>query len=88
MVPASLPTTQEGLITLQARHAMELHEEVLKEKGQTAQLQELELEKVRAELELLKEKMAPAAITMGAEPGELTLEALSLLSLHPGVSSC
>ena len=66
---------------------MELHEEALKEKGRTAQLQELELEKVRAELELLKGKATPATIAVEAEPGELTPEVLSLLSLHPGVTS-
>jgi hypothetical protein len=87
MAPASLPTTQEGLIALQARHATEMHEAALKEKGRAAELQELELEKARTELELLKGKGTPAAITVEAEPGEITPEALSLLSLHPGVST-
>ena len=87
MTPASLPTTQEGLIALQARHATEMHEAALK---RAAELQEIELEKARTELELLKGKGkgTPADITVEAEPGEITPEALSLLSLHPGVSTC
>jgi hypothetical protein len=55
-----------------------MHEAALK---QAANLQEIELEKARTELELLKGKGkgTPADITVEAEPGEITPEALSTL---------
>ena len=87
MAPASLPTTQKGLIALQALQATEMHKVALKEKEWATKLQELELEKARTELELLKEKGTPAAIMVEAEPGEITPGALSLLFLYPEVST-
>jgi hypothetical protein len=74
MAASSLPSTTAGLIQLQAQQATELHE--------------ITMEKARAELAILKGKATAAPVTEeDSTIGELAPEALSLLALHPGVSS-
>ena len=73
MAASSLPSTTEGLIQLQAQQATELHE--------------ITMEKARAELAILQEKVTAAPITKDPTVGELAPKALSLLALYPGVSS-
>jgi hypothetical protein len=73
MAASNLPSTTEGLIQLQAQQATELHE--------------ITMEKARAELAILRGKVTAAPVTEDPTAGELAPEALSLLALHPGVSS-